>query len=133
MYQQANRQEQRANVYSTQMSQTREEIKRLERERRARRRNGIALLVVTTMASLGGVGPQYVREGNMAIRELRIARQAARQAHERQIRLRNLEYRLQKAMDKARIFMQLSRRASGGYIYAKHQAEFVAGTDSALL
>ena len=113
----------RADGVQQRINRVRGEVKQLSKEQTAKRQESFRHLYISTEHAYGGERP----ETNRVVRELRVTRQLTNEVQNRQQHLYNLERRLGAALSKAAILLDLARRARGGRIYAKHQAEHVIG------
>lgn len=107
-----------ANAMKQSMLNLHDELAVIKAEQRMRRAQSMRTLVEATF-------DRSLRRGYEARQKLQEARQTTQVLQEREQRLASLEHRVRSAVDKAHVFIHLARRASGGHIYAKHQADIM--------
>ncbi|HEY5667622.1 MAG TPA: hypothetical protein VIR03_00495 [Candidatus Saccharimonadales bacterium] len=105
-----------ASAMSQSMQNLRDELRVIKAEQRTRRAQSMRTLVETAF-------DRSIQKRQEASRTLLESRRTSQVVRDRERRLTSLERRVRSAVGKAHIFIHLARRASGGHIYAKHQAD----------
>lgn len=114
----ANRHFERAVNMRQSMVELKDQIKAARAAQRVHRIRGLHVLIDSTLNPALPDAPEVGRELHETRRLNNIARD---QEH----RVSSLERKVRSAVDKAHVLIGLAHRASGGHVYAKHQAEIV--------
>lgn len=108
------------------LQQQTERLKIRERKHRIR---SVASLFVSSI----GDGLVAVAGGIQVFNEYRAVQNIHSTLYSQKIEMRSAEHRAFVAAEKARTLMSLARRAIGGNVYAKHQANYVAGLEGTIM
>ncbi len=114
----AQRRFERASAMKQSMVELRDQLRSAKAQQKLRRVRSLSVIVESALHP-GRIDAHHVAQ---TVQETRDVTQTAK---DREQRLNALDHKIRTAVNDARVLIGLAHRASGGHVYAKHQADIM--------